>query len=233
MRQRDGRLPLAWLAGSVLFHTLALVAVPHHVERRPSQPEMLRVTIEKSDPQPRVATPPERPAARAAPTAKPPPKPQIQAPREQSNTPPPRSSADRPPREILSVPQSAAEPQFSVPAAEKPAEPPREPPQAVRPPLPSETAATTAVPRLAPPRVSDAYVLDSPVRYPRTAEHGRVTLKVLVGRDGRASNVSLDKASGHASLDRHAVDAVRRWRFAPARQGGETVEQWLTVNVDY
>jgi len=87
--------------------------------------------------------------------------------------------------------------------------------------------------RPAPARVADAYVLDSPVRYPRTAEHGRVTLKVLVSREGRAANVSLEKPSGYVSLDRHALDAVRRWRFAPARQGGEAVEQWLTVNVDY
>ncbi len=60
-----------------------------------------------------------------------------------------------------------------------------------------------------------------------------MSLKVLVNRDGRAASVVLEKPSGYASLDRHAQDAVRRWRFAPARQGGETVEQWLTVNVDY
>ena len=76
-------------------------------------------------------------------------------------------------------------------------------------------------------------MIDSPVRYPRTAEQGRVTLKVLVNREGRVANVTLEKTSGYANLDSHAVHAVRGWRFAPARQGAEPVEQWLTVNVDY
>ena len=34
-------------------------------------------------------------------------------------------------------------------------------------------------------------------------------------------------------LDRHALEAVARWRFEPARKGDEAVEQWLVVNVDY
>ena len=76
-------------------------------------------------------------------------------------------------------------------------------------------------------------MIDSPVRYPRTAEQGRVTLRVLVNRDGRVATIALEKTSGYASLDQHAQAAVRRWRFAPARQGDEPVEQWLTVNVDY
>jgi protein TonB len=60
-----------------------------------------------------------------------------------------------------------------------------------------------------------------------------VTLKVLVTREGRASTVNVEKSSGYPNLDQHAREAVRRWRFAPARQGNETVEQWMTVNVDY
>ena len=81
--------------------------------------------------------------------------------------------------------------------------------------------------------VRDASLIDSSVRYPRTAEKGRVTLKVLVTRDGRAATVDMEKSSGHANLDQHAMQAVKRWRFTPARQGGEPVEQWITVNVDY
>jgi protein TonB len=60
-----------------------------------------------------------------------------------------------------------------------------------------------------------------------------VTLKVLVTRDGRAGAVNLEKSSGYSSLDQHALQAVKRWRFTPARQGNEPVEQWMTVNVDY
>jgi protein TonB len=136
------------------------------------------------------------------------------------------------PREILSLPRDSAapEPQFTVPAPEKPAEQPRDAGQSARATPQPENPAPA---KPAPPRLSDASVLDSPVRYPRTAERGRVTLKVLVSREGRATNASMEKSSGYVNLDQHALQAVRRWRFAPARQGSEPVEQWITVNVDY
>ena len=71
------------------------------------------------------------------------------------------------------------------------------------------------------------------MRYRRTAEQGRVTLKVLVNREGRVAKATLEKTSGYPNLDRHALEAVARWRFEPARKGDEAVEQWLVVNVDY
>jgi len=50
-----------------------------------------------------------------------------------------------------------------------------------------------------------------------------VTLRVHVARDGAASRVAVEKSSGSPHLDAAALEAVKAWRFAPARQGGNAV----------
>jgi len=52
---------------------------------------------------------------------------------------------------------------------------------------------------------------------------------VLVGPDGKAAKVELDRSSGSPVLDAAATDAVARWRFVPARRGAEAVEAWVVV----
>jgi TonB family protein len=45
-------------------------------------------------------------------------------------------------------------------------------------------------------------------------EHGDVTLKVLIGKDGRAVSVETAQSSGYRSLDRAAAESVsENWRF--------------------
>jgi protein TonB len=232
-RRRSGVLA-GWIAASVVAHALVLLAAPRPPERVP-RVEILRVEIEQAE-APRETKPETPRVAKAKPRAKPTfaEKPRAPSPR------PPREPAPReaiapplPPREILALPREPArpEPAFTVPAPEATATPTGEPARAPPPaPPPEAPAAPKPAP---PPRLADARVLDSPVRYPRTAEQGRVTLKVLVSRDGRVAKATLEKTSGYANLDQHALQAVRGWRFAPARQGSEPVEQWLTVNVDY
>jgi protein TonB len=152
--------------------------------------------------------------------------------RERGKPPLPEAAPQAPPREVLSVPQqpSTPEPQFTVPAPEKSAEPPRETAKGARATAQPESAppATPAAPRLV-----DARRIDTPVRYRRTAEQGRVTLKVVVTREGRIANVTVEKSSGHANLDQNALQEARRWRFEPARLDSVPVEQALTVHVDY
>lgn len=60
----------------------------------------------------------------------------------------------------------------------------------------------------------------------RLGEQGVVVLKVLITPDGRASEVLLLMSSGHARLDRSAMDTIREWRFVPARKGGRPVAAW-------
>src|SRR2546425_4583757 len=58
--------------------------------------------------------------------------------------------------------------------------------------------------------------------YPSAAREqgleGVVVLGVLVGVNGRAVEISVRTSSGARVLDDAAVDAVRRWRFAPAEE---------------
>lgn len=74
-----------------------------------------------------------------------------------------------------------------------------------------------------------------PPRYPRRArsrgEEGRVLIRVSVLGSGRVGGASISRSSGHSSLDRAALKAVKRWRFKPALRGGKPVKAILTVPV--
>jgi periplasmic protein TonB len=86
-----------------------------------------------------------------------------------------------------------------------------------------------------PPRFDMAYLNNPAPAYPgvsrRMKEQGRVILRVLVSAAGEAQNVEVRTSSGSERLDRAAVDAVRRWRFAPARRGAETIAAYALVPI--
>jgi protein TonB len=62
---------------------------------------------------------------------------------------------------------------------------------------------------------------------------GVVLLGVEVSADGRATGVSVIRGSGFPPLDAAAVQAVRRWLFAPARAGGLPVPSSVQVPVRF
>ncbi len=66
----------------------------------------------------------------------------------------------------------------------------------------------------------------------RQAIEGEVVLEVVVGRDGRVRNVRVTRGLG-AGLDQKAVEAVREWRFTPARRAGSAVDVVVTVSVEF
>ncbi|MCL1861758.1 MAG: TonB family protein [Proteobacteria bacterium] len=68
-----------------------------------------------------------------------------------------------------------------------------------------------------------------PSRSRRLREQGLVKLRVHVTEEGRADEVTLHTSSGFDLLDQSALDAVRRWRFRPARRGGTPVAGWVVV----
>ncbi|BCX19273.1 MAG: hypothetical protein KatS3mg117_2955 [Geminicoccaceae bacterium] len=79
---------------------------------------------------------------------------------------------------------------------------------------------------------------DNPLpRYPTVARRrgieGTVTLEVKVSASGLAEQVALARSSGSALLDEAALEAVRRWRFRPARRGGEPVPGVVTVPITF
>lgn len=60
---------------------------------------------------------------------------------------------------------------------------------------------------------------------------GAVTMQVLVGADGRASQICLVRGIG-LGLDERAVQAIRGWKFIPARDAARrAVPAWVTVEV--
>lgn len=102
----------------------------------------------------------------------------------------------------------------------------------------SAPAASTAVTEAAAatPEPLGALENKSP-QYPKLArqrgQEGEVTLRVEVSGQGQALNVSIQKSSGHSLLDKAALDAVKKWRFRPARQNGAPVPGTAVVIVEF
>jgi protein TonB len=67
----------------------------------------------------------------------------------------------------------------------------------------------------------------------RMGEQGEVRLKVQVGATGDVLMVALVKSSGFERLDEAALNAVKDWKFKPAKQGDEPVSSWVEVPVKF
>lgn len=99
----------------------------------------------------------------------------------------------------------------------------------------SEARAPARPTEIAPALRAATYLRNPPPRYPlaarRAGQEGTVTLKVLVTREGLPARVDVEKTSGSPSLDQAALEAVKGWRFAPARRGAEPIESWVLVPI--
>jgi len=62
-----------------------------------------------------------------------------------------------------------------------------------------------------------------PIDARRRREQGVVKLMVLVGPDGKVSDIRLASSSGSDALDRAALGAVKRWRWMPQKKAGAPV----------
>jgi protein TonB len=60
-----------------------------------------------------------------------------------------------------------------------------------------------------------------------------VLVLVRVAEDGIPLDVALKESSGHPMLDEAAIEAVRHWRFTPARQSGRAVTAAVEVPVRF
>ena len=80
-----------------------------------------------------------------------------------------------------------------------------------------------------------APVTAPPPVYPEFAREaqiqGKVTLHVLVGKDGRVKNVKVIR--GVTGLNDAAVEAVKKWVFKPALSNNKPVAVWVEVPVDF
>jgi periplasmic protein TonB len=74
-------------------------------------------------------------------------------------------------------------------------------------------------------------------RYPESARRagfqGVTRLRVHVLESGRVGEVMIDQSAGFRDLDVAAMDAVKKWRFEPARRGKEPVSVWVMLPVKF
>jgi len=61
---------------------------------------------------------------------------------------------------------------------------------------------------------------------------GVCVLSLIVGVDGRTSNIVVTRKLG-LGLDERAIEAVRTWKFEPARRNGRRVPTHLTLSVQF
>lgn len=212
--EREARLFGACIAASVVLHASALALAPQLRPALLTPPQVLSVVlveVRAPEPLPEAAVP------------RPPPKPEAARPRTRPAPPPRAQPAPEPAPAVAPVPLIP-----SAPASESP------PPSA-------ETARAPTLPAAVPresfvaPDFRAAYLNNPPPAYPRSArrsgEQGTVTLRVHVGADGVPTQVELDRSSGSSALDSAALEAVKGWRFAPARRGADPVSAWVIVPV--
>jgi protein TonB len=94
--------------------------------------------------------------------------------------------------------------------------------------LPSPGVTQTAVPRGG-YQVRPSY----PSNARRLGIQGTTLLSVFVTIDGRVGDVLVKQSAGHPELDQAAADAVKRWRFEPARRGQDPVAMWVLLPVEF
>lgn len=136
------------------------------------------------------------------------------------NLPPPPPPAYVPP---VDVPVSAAPAANAIAAVSNvPAPPP--PPAAPPPAAPREVVRTAAV--------VNAAACEKP-EYPsasrRAEEEGTVTLRFLVGVDGKVIQAEVEKSSGYKRLDEAARAGLSRCAFKPATADGKPEQAWATM----
>lgn len=215
-RWRPTRALLIFGLASFAVHAAVIVALPDFFQGPgPANVSMLEVTVLKIEPLPVAEAQPESIPSRlpSEPKSRP------------THTPLKTERKQSPPVLALSKPEPAPEDSFAVAPARLPE--PSQPASGTKP-----QAASAAV---VPPSVNAAYLSNPAPRYPlasrRAGEQGTVTLRVLVKPDGYPAQVEIERTSGSPHLDAAALEAVRGWRFVPARQGANPVESRVLVPV--
>lgn len=98
-------------------------------------------------------------------------------------------------------------------------------------------AAQAVAPTLTEASFDAAYLNNPAPSYPlmsrRNGEAGKVLLLVQVSKQGTAAQVEIKQSCGFARLDEAALEAVRKWRFIPARRGEEVIAASVVVPLTF
>lgn len=99
------------------------------------------------------------------------------------------------------------------------------------------TATPTPVLVTVGPEIDPAHRGDLQPSYPaaelRAEREGVVTVRVLIGADGRVHQVEQVSATSDAFFRATEGQALRRWRFRPATRGSVPVEAWRTMTIRF
>lgn len=151
--------------------------------------------------------------------------------------PPPPPKVERQPKPVVEKAISAPTPvSVMQPVAEHAVQ---QAPVAVVPPAPSPPAPAqpASEPVIEPPRYNAAYLSNPPPAYPLAARRrgveGTVLVRAEISAGGECQRAELKKTSGHEMLDNAALEAVKKWRFVPAKRGSQAVIAWVEVPITF
>jgi periplasmic protein TonB len=81
------------------------------------------------------------------------------------------------------------------------------------------------------------YKENSPPVYPEVARvrgyEGIVLVSAEILPNGRVGNAKIRKSSGYAILDQSAIEAVKPWKFEPAKKGGSPFTVWVDLPIKF
>lgn len=202
------------LIGVVLLHVLGLVWAAQQLsitEPVITPPSVVGVLV-APEPEPAPPPPQPKPQPKPQPEPKPAPKP---TPKPTPKPEPAREEAPEPP-----VTQTAP----SVPTPPAPA-------------VQQAAPAPEAPAPVTPPRTDAAHLNNPAPQYPalsrRLGEQGRVMLDVYILPDGSVGEIKLNKSSGFPRLDNAALQAVKAWKYVPAKRGNKPIAFWYVQPVSF
>lgn len=203
-------------AGVVLLHVLGLVWAAQQLSISDpviTPPSVVGVLVAPEvAPEPEPAPPPPKPVP---PTPKPEPKPVVKP------TPKPTERPE-PVREVAPEPVQQTAPTTPAPPA---------------PPVQQATPTPEAPAPVTPPRTDAAHLNNPAPQYPalsrRLGEQGRVMLDVYILPDGSVGEIKLNRSSGFPRLDNAALQAVKTWKYVPAKRGDKPIPFWYVQPVSF
>lgn len=207
--KRQQHLTLTAIVVTLLAHGILIPVFLHLWSDRSILPPARILEVD-------LTTPPPPPPPKSQPAVTPPPP--VVTPPVRQVTPPVQRMIEQPvvkTAEPLPVPQPVAEPVKHV--------------EAPPPPAPVAT--------IEPPSFDAAYLNNPKPDYPLSARRlgmkGKVVLRVVVSPEGLPEDVQVLTSSGAQPLDKAAQNAVRGWKFVPARQGDKPVRGTVNVPLNF
>jgi periplasmic protein TonB len=238
-----GEMPTPVLLAELILPEDRPEPPPRVSKPRPAVPDRRPITPPRPIETPVQSEPPQAPT-RAEPE---PPKPVVPEPPPAPPvaTPAPPVPAPVAPQAQLAAPPAG--PSVRVPTSDQPAAAPTPtpgtftaplPPSPPGPGAPGRGSALAAIPsdgitQRALPRGGYQYRPSYPSSARSSGVQGTTLLEVLVTVEGRVTDVVVKESAGHPALDEAAVDAVRRWRFEPARRGSEPVAMRVELPFEF